>query len=74
MKKVCEMLREYRENKGITQSFIAQKLGKSVSRISAIERGGIKLTADEFVEICILGYEVNPAIFFKNINVHSTDN
>lgn len=69
MKKICQMLREYRENKGITQTVLAQKLGKSVSRVSAIERGGIKLTADEFVEICVCGYGINPSIFFKDINI-----
>ena len=69
MKKVCEVLRKYREKNGITQTFIAQKLGKSVSRISAIERGGIKLTVDEFLEICILGYEINPSLILKDIEL-----
>lgn len=64
MKPVYQQLREYREARGITQTHIAKKTGKSVQRISALETGHIKLTADEFVEICTIGHEVSPAIFF----------
>ena len=66
MKPVYQRLREYRESKGITQTHIARKTGKSIQRISALETGGIRLTADEFVELCVVGYEVSPAIFFTN--------
>lgn len=66
MKPVYQRLREYRESKGITQTHIARKTGKSIQRISALETGGIRLTADEFVELCVNGYEVSPAIFFTN--------
>lgn len=65
MRPLCQTLREYRESKGITQTYIANKTGKSSQRISALESGGIKLTADEFVELCIKGYGINPAIFFN---------
>lgn len=65
MRPLCQELRKYRERKGITQTFVANKTGKSHQRISALESGRIKLTADEFVEICIKGYGINPAIFFK---------
>jgi len=65
MRPLCQKLREYRESKGITQTYIANKTGKSSQRISALESGGIKLTADEFAELCIKGYGINPAIFFK---------
>ena len=64
MKPVYQRLREYRESKGVTQTHIAKKTGKTIQRISALETGGIRLTADEFVELCVNGYEVSPAIFF----------
>jgi transcriptional regulator with XRE-family HTH domain len=69
-----QRLREYRESKGVTQTHIAKKTDKSVQRISALEIGAIRLTVDEFEELCVNGYEVNPAIFFtdqfsKNENI-----
>lgn len=64
MKPVYQQLREYREARGITQTHIAKKTGKTVQRISAIETGGIRLTADELVELCLTGYEISPAKFF----------
>jgi transcriptional regulator with XRE-family HTH domain len=64
MKPVYQQLREYREARGITQTHIAKKTGKTVQRISALETGGIRLTADELVELCLTGYEISPAIFF----------
>ena len=63
MKPVYQQLREYREARGITQTHIAKKTGKTVQRISAIETGGIRLTADELVELCLTGYEISPANF-----------
>ena len=67
MKPVYQQLREYREEHGITQTHIAKKTGKTVQRISALETGGIRLTADEFVELCVIGYEISPAIFFTEV-------
>lgn len=64
MKPMYQRLREYRESKGVTQTHIAKKTGKTVQRISALETGGIRLTVDEFEELCVKGYGVNPAIFF----------
>ena len=66
MPNVYQLLRDYRKSKGITQTFIAKKLGKPLSRISALETGTLRLMVDEFVEICINGYEVSPAIFFDD--------
>lgn len=66
MKPIYQRLREYRESKGVTQTHIAKKTGKTIQRISALETGGIRLTADEFEELCMTGYEVSPAIFFKD--------
>ena len=64
MKPMYQRLREYRESKGITQTHIAKQTGKTTQRISALETGGIRLTVDEFEELCVKGYGVNPAIFF----------
>lgn len=64
-KPVCQMMREYRESTGMTQTHIAKKVGKSAQRISALETGYIKLTADELVEICVNGFGITPAIFFS---------
>ena len=61
---VYQRLRQYRERKGITQTYIARKTGKTRQRISALESGGIRLSADELEELCIKGYGVNPSIFF----------
>lgn len=64
--KIFERLRKYRTDRGITQVHIATKLKKPVQRLNAIELGRIKLTADEFEEICLKGFEVNPSIFFDS--------
>ena len=66
MKPMHQRLREYRESKGVTLTHIAKKTGKTVQRISALETGVIRLTVDEFEELCVNGYEVNPAIFFTD--------
>ena len=63
MKPMHQRLREYRESKGVTQTHIAKKTGKTVQRISALETGAIRLTVDEFEELCVNGYEVTPPIF-----------
>ncbi|MGI6498062.1 MAG: helix-turn-helix domain-containing protein [Oscillospiraceae bacterium] len=65
MKPMYQRLREYRESKGVTQTHIAKKTGKTFQRISALETGAIRLTVDEFEELCVKGYDVNPAIFFE---------
>ncbi|MDR1630044.1 MAG: helix-turn-helix transcriptional regulator [Oscillospiraceae bacterium] len=67
MKPVYQYLRDFREDHGITQTHIAKKTGKTVQRISALETGTIRLTADELVELCIIGYGITPAIFFADM-------
>lgn len=62
--KMCQKLRKYRESKGMTQIYIAKRTGKSHQRISALETGGVRLTVDEFEELCINGYGVNPSLFY----------
>ena len=72
--KVYERLRKYRIDRGITQVHIAAKLNKPVQRLNALELGRIKLTADEFEEICIKGFEINPGIFFSNQVLETKNN
>lgn len=64
--KIHERLRVYRKNHGWILKFIASKAGMSIQRMSAIERGAISLSVDEFEYICLKAYEVNPSIFFTN--------
>lgn len=61
-----QKLRKYRKSKGVTQTYIAKKTGKSNKRISALETGELRLTVDEFEELCMRGYEVSPKIFFDD--------
>lgn len=63
MKKVYQMMRDYREQRGITQTHVAKQAGINSKRISQLETGLIRLTADEFLQICIHGFGVTPQIF-----------
>lgn len=64
MKSVSQMLRDFREVRGVTQVHVAKKAGMDSKRLSQIETGLIRLTADEFLKICLYGLEVTPQIFF----------
>lgn len=64
-KPVYQMMREYRESTGMTQTHIAKKTGKAAQRISALENGSIRLTADELVDICMNGFGITPSNFFS---------
>ncbi|MBP2626313.1 MAG: Helix-turn-helix domain [Firmicutes bacterium] len=64
--KINERLKAYRESIGLKQNFVENKAKMSQKRLSAIENGQVKLSADEFEHICIYGYEVNPTIFFND--------
>ncbi|MCD8195931.1 MAG: helix-turn-helix transcriptional regulator [Lachnospiraceae bacterium] len=66
MKPCNQMLREYREDRGITMAHISRKTGKRAQRISALETGTIRLTADELVDICVNGFGITPADFFAS--------
>ncbi len=72
--KIHERLKNYRQSKGVKQSYIAEKTGKTKQRISALENGHTKLTADEFEEICRKGLEINPAIFFDEQGLDAKTN
>lgn len=64
MKPMHIMIREYREDHGITQTYIAKRIGTHPKRLSALEAGTIRLTADEFLRICIDGFGITPQNFF----------
>ncbi len=61
-----QKLRKYRESKGVTQTHIAKRTGKSNQHISALETDRIRLTVDEFEELCVNGYGVSPQIFYDD--------
>ena len=63
MKKVDQMMRDYREKRGITQTHVAKQAGINPKRISQLETGLVRLTADEFLHICLDGFGVTPQIF-----------
>ena len=66
MKKVYQMMRDYREKRGITQTHVAKQAGINPKRISQLETGLVRLTADEFLHICLHGFGVTPQIFFDD--------
>lgn len=67
MKPVNQMIRDFREVRGITQVHVAKKVGIDSKRLSQIETGLIRLTADEFLKICLYGFEVTPQKFFDEL-------
>ncbi len=64
MKSASEMVRDYREKHGLTQTHIAQSLGVRPQRISAYETGLIKIPADDFLKIIVDGFGITPQNFF----------
>lgn len=66
MKKVYQMMRDYREKRGITQTHVAKQAGINPKRISQLETGLVRLTADEFLHICLDGFGVTPQNFFDD--------
>ncbi len=73
MREVRVMIREYREKTGVTQTFVAKKAGIKPSRLSALENGTYRLTADEFLKICVCGFGISPQKFFAS-QFHETEN
>lgn len=51
-KKVGARIKEYRENAGISQEFLAEKLGISSTSVSNIERGRNFPSFENFIRIC----------------------
>lgn len=66
MKPAAQMIRDYREARGVTQTHIGKRTGINPKRISQIETGLIRVTADEFLKIIVEGFEVTPQIFFDD--------
>ena len=57
--KINERLREIRKSKGITQSFIAKKMGRTSAWYCNIERGNRRLLAEDAKRIAdILGVDI----------------
>lgn len=74
MKKVYQMMRDYREKRGITQTHVAKQAGINPKRISQLETGLVRLTADEFLHIYLDGFGVTPQIFFDDQLSESENN
>ncbi|MCD8311243.1 MAG: helix-turn-helix domain-containing protein [Firmicutes bacterium] len=64
MLKTYQMMRDYREKRGITQTHVAKQAGITPARLSQLETGSVRLTADEFLTIVIDGFGVTPQNFF----------
>lgn len=52
MERIRSFLAEYAADKGIKQTYIAQKTGIPVDTISKIFNGKRRILADEFIQIC----------------------
>lgn len=64
--KLHERVSLYLKERGIKQTWLADQIGISVSKLNAILLGKQRLTADTFELICTKGLKVNPGIFFDN--------
>lgn len=72
--KINERLRKIRKDKGITQTYIARKLGKTSGWYSNIERGDRKLSAEDAKKIAeVLNIDINEIFFEDNLNVVFND-
>lgn len=66
MKTVAQMVRDYREERGITQIHISKATGITPRRMSRLETGLSRMTADEFLSIVINGFGITPQLFFDD--------
>lgn len=71
--KVGAKVREIRKGKGVTQTHINKKLGKSVGWLNNIEKGRRTISADELKQIADI-LEVSIDDFFKKAEFHVTCN
>lgn len=62
--KIHEKIRTIRQTKGLTQDYLADKIGIDTVNYGRIERGQAKLTVDRFLEISEI-LEVAPNLFFE---------
>jgi len=61
---IHEKIRTIRQSKGLTQDYVAGRIGIDTVNYGRIERGQAKLSIDRFVEITKI-LEVNPSMFFE---------
>ena len=66
MKSAAQMMRDYREARGITQTHVGKRTGIHPRRISQYETGLIRLPADDFLKIIVDGFGTTPQIFFDD--------
>ena len=64
MKTAAQMVRDYREARGITQTHVGKSAGITPKRMSQLETGLVRMTADEFLKIIVDGFGVTPQNFF----------
>ena len=62
---VYERVRDYLENRGIKQSFVADKIGMSMSTFNAIMCGTRKLYAEDLRAVCY-ALQVSPEEFIEH--------
>lgn len=69
MSKLGKRVKKIRESKGMTQKYLATKLGyNSSSTLSMIENGDLDFSASKVPEIAkILGVDINSLFFEENI-------
>lgn len=67
MKKLHELIRDYRISKGITQTHISKVTGISNKKISNIENGRVTMKAEEYILICEKGLDINPSFFTNEV-------
>jgi transcriptional regulator with XRE-family HTH domain len=64
---MCDLLREYREQAGLTQVQLAERMGTSQSQIGKTERGERKLDIIELRMFC-LAIGIKPADFVGELD------
>lgn len=50
--KLCDLLSKQRQELGLTQKQLAEKLGTSVTYVSAVENGAAKLSPERITHYC----------------------
>lgn len=72
MKNIPFELRNLREQRAYTQSFIAEKLGVSIRAYSKIERGETQLTLERLYQICSI-LDISVIEFLKDKSLKTKD-
>lgn len=61
---VCERMRTYVNEKGISQKLMAENMGESEARVSMMLNGKRKMTVDDYVRAC-KAIAVSPTKFLE---------